>query len=103
MRGEDRHWAACMQELGGNSGAQAPVQHKHPSSHSLARSCAGDSGGPLVWRRRGQPDTLVGIVSYGPAAECGAAGLNLGAYTCVYRPAIAGWINGELRRAKIVK
>lgn len=34
---------------------------------------------PLIWRRAGQPDMLVGVVSYGPTPKCGEANLNLGA------------------------
>ena len=33
---------------------------------------------PLIWRRAGQPDMLVGVVSYGPTPKCGEANLNLG-------------------------
>lgn len=62
-------------------------------------SCAGDSGGPLVWKRAGGVDQLIGVVSYGPAVACGAAGANLGAYTGLIRPPVLGWVNGELRKA----
>jgi secreted trypsin-like serine protease len=34
-------------------------------------SCIGDSGGPFLMRSPTGPPMVVGVVSYGPAVECG--------------------------------
>ena len=57
-----------------------------------ADSCQGDSGGPITLKRPGAADTLLGIVSFGPSAACGAPGRTLGAYTDLRHPGVRAWV-----------
>lgn len=60
--------------------------------------CRVPQGGPLIWKRPGRPDLLVGVVSWGPTAECGKANLNLGAYSSMAK--LGPWVDKHTAKIK---
>ena len=55
--------------------------------------CRGDSGGPLIYQEPGQPDSQIGIVSFGPSEGCALSRYSDG-YTRI--SGYKDWIDQEL-------